>query len=39
MLKTCPTLAPLFLQLKIHVFVTFILEREFKSTAVAKERN
>jgi hypothetical protein len=24
--------------LKIHVFTTFILEREFKSSAVAKER-
>lgn len=25
-------------KLKIHVIVTFILEREFKSSAVAKER-
>jgi len=24
--------------LKMHIFITFILEREFKSSAVAKER-
>lgn len=26
-------------RIKLHVVVTFILEREFKSSAVAKERN
>lgn len=38
MLKICPILAKQYLGLKIHVYVTFILEREFKSNAVAKER-
>lgn len=30
--------ADMLYKLKIHVIVTFILEREFKSTAVTKER-
>ena len=30
--------AALLYKLKIHIFVTFILEREYKSSAVAKER-
>lgn len=34
-----PLVAPMLYKIKIHVIVTFILEREFKSSAVAKERN
>jgi hypothetical protein len=35
---TGQSVAPMLQQIKIHVVVTFILEREFKSSAVAKER-
>ena len=31
--------ADILYKIKIHIVVTFILEREFKSMAVAKERN
>ena len=33
-----PIVAEMLYKLKIHVILTFILEREFKSSAVAKER-
>lgn len=32
------SVTPLLQKLKIQVFISFILEREFKSSAVAKER-
>ena len=34
-----PVVADMLYKIKMHVIVTFILEREFKSMAVAKERN
>jgi hypothetical protein len=36
--KLNPQLTAVLKSLKIHVYVTFILEREFKNPAVAKER-
>jgi hypothetical protein len=33
-----PIVADMLYKIKIHVILTFILEREFKSSAVAKER-
>ena len=30
--------APMLQKLKMHFFISFILEREYKSTAVSKER-
>lgn len=38
MLKLNPALSGIFRHQKFHIFVSFILEREFKNSAVAKER-
>jgi hypothetical protein len=38
LLKLCPQLHEKMAEAKLHMFVTFILEREFKNNAVAKER-
>ncbi len=38
MLKLNPPLTSIFRQQKFHIFISFILEREFKNSAVAKER-
>lgn len=38
MLKLNPALTSIFRHYKFHTFVSFILEREFKNSAVAKER-
>lgn len=38
LLKLNPGLSGIFRDQKFHIFVSFILEREFKNSAVAKER-
>jgi uncharacterized pyridoxamine 5'-phosphate oxidase family protein len=38
LLKVNPSLSPIFKFYKFHVFISFILEREFKNNMVAKER-
>ena len=38
LLKVCPSINEQLNETKLPVFVVFILEREFKSSAVAKER-
>lgn len=39
LLKLCPIITDQLAETKLPVFVVFILEREFKSSAVAKERS